>query len=187
MLPRIFTIWRCTLNVLVAFIGFMYTIHASKAEIIFSCKFCALCRGFCFDFHNGCLSLQSGQGNNLLSGMIFLGGTEGLGKMGVVADPVAARDLLLVLDLASSFFNLLAPRAFIRLWASAFRLSQWLKSISVGRSMSELTVCMDHCSRRFGGSIQTACLRKMHLDVGVARQLVEVSTQNYLWLAKFGF
>ena len=103
-------------------------------------------------FYNGCLPLQHGQGKNLLSGLVRRACLGVVDKVDPVATAVAKKDLLLLLTLLSSTFGLLVPETFIRLWASAFRLSQSLKSISVGRSMSFTTVCMDHCSRRFGGS-----------------------------------
>ena len=104
-------------------------------------------------FDNGFLPLQHGQDKNLLSGLVLRA------CLGVVdnVDPVTAaeveKDLLLVLILLSSTFGLLAPETFIRSWASAFRFSQSLKSISVDSTMSFTTVYMDHCSRRFGDSL----------------------------------
>ena len=70
-----------------------------------------------------------------------------------MAAAVAEKELLVLLTLLPSNFGLLAAGTFIRSWASAFRLSQSLNSISVVRSVSFDTVRMDHCSRRFGGNL----------------------------------
>ena len=85
-------------------------------------------------FHNGCLPLQHGQGKSLLSGLVLRAYLGVLDKVDPVGAAVPERDLMLPLTLLSSTFGLLAPETFIRSWASAFRLSQSLKSISVGRS-----------------------------------------------------
>ena len=104
-------------------------------------------------FHNRRLPLQHRQVKNLFSGLIRLACLGVVDKVDLVAAAVSERDLLLLLPLLFSTFGLLAPQTFIRSWVSAFRLSKSLHSISVGRSVFFTSVCMDHCSRKLGGSL----------------------------------
>ena len=134
----------------------MYTIHAPKAEIVISGKFRALRR--CFRLKFGTLpqwvlafATSAGQKFTFRVGpsrMLGSSGQSGPGSCCCVGTRLTVTFAFAFFD-----FRLAGPSDVHSLMGFCLRLSQSLKSISVGRSMFCTTVCMDHCSRRFGGSL----------------------------------
>ena len=125
--------------------------------------------------------------------------------------------LVLVTEVLFSSGIALVALCFIRPWASAFSLSQSLKSWRVGLNQCFLTVKSDHDSFMFGGNFCTAWLSRealfksasydsdlktptgfgcrividvitiVHFKRRKIAYFIQVCTYDCLWLAKFTF
>ena len=158
--------WRSTLWVLSqsCFGHFLALWHFRKVwlpckqekQSFCSATYLALCVAFFSlnteQFQSACCPLHSEHGGNLVFSLLF-----------------SSLELTLVLP-ASTFVTTFCltgcstlTKDFNRSWPSALFLSQSLKSSNVNRCQCCLTVCMDHASFRFVGSLLTAWLNRFTL------------------------